>query len=177
MHFEVRTYGDPDQMIPAMRRVAQSMDSNLALFDVRSQIEQIDQTLFQERLFARLTGFFGVLALVIGCIGVYGVMAFAVTRRTREIGIRMALGASRSGILGMVLRETLVLVAVGIALGVIAALEATRLISTLLFGLKPNDPLTIAGAALLMVAAAVFAGYVPAHRASRVDPLVALRYE
>ena len=177
MHFEVRTYGDPEQMIPAMRRVAQSMDSNLALFDVRSQIEQIDQTLFQERLFARLTGFFGVLALVIGCVGVYGVMAFAVTRRTREIGIRMALGASRSGILGMVLRETLVLVAVGIALGVIAALEATRLISTLLFGLKPNDPLTIAGAALLMVAAAVFAGYVPAHRASRVDPLVALRYE
>jgi len=177
MHFEVRTYGDPEQMIPAMRRVAQSMDSNLALFDVRSQIEQIDQTLFQERLFARLTGFFGVLALVIGCIGVYGVMAFAVTRRTREIGIRMALGASRSGILGMVLRETLVLVAVGIALGVIAALEATRLISTLLFGLKPNDPLTIAGAALLMVAAAVFAGYVPAHRASRVDPVVALRYE
>ena len=177
MHFEVRTYGDPEQMIPAMRRVAQSMDSNLALFDVRSQIEQIDQTLFQERLFARLTGFFGVLALVIGCVGVYGVMAFAVTRRTREIGIRMALGASRSGILGMVLRETLVLVAVGIALGVIAALEATRLISTLLFGLKPNDPLTIAGAALLMVAAAVFAGYVPAHRASRVDPVVALRYE
>ncbi|HEV3276676.1 MAG TPA: ABC transporter permease [Terriglobia bacterium] len=177
MHFEVRTAGDPNQMIPAIRRVAQDMDSNLALFDVRSQVGQIGETLFQERLFARLTGFFGVLALLLGCIGVYGVMAFAVTRRTREIGIRMALGASRREILDMVLRETLLLVAIGIALGVLAALEASRLIASLLFGLKPNDPLTIAGAALLMVAAAVFAGYVPARRASRVDPMVALRYE
>jgi predicted permease len=176
MHFEVRTAGDPNQMIAAIRRVAQGLDSNLALYDVRSQMEQINQTLFQERLFARLASFFGLLALALGCIGVYGVMAFAVTRRTREIGIRMALGASRSGILGMVLSETLMLVAVGIALGVIAALEATRLIATLLFGLKPNDPLTIAGAALLMAAAAL-AGYVPARRASRVDPMVALRYE
>jgi predicted permease len=171
MHFEVRTAGDPNQMIAAIRRVAQGMDSNLALYDARSQMEQINQTLFQERLFARLTGFFGVLALVLGCIGVYGVMAFAVTRRTREIGIRMALGANRGEILGMVLRETFVLVAVGIAAGTLAALEASRLVATFLYGLKPNDPLTLAGAALLMVAAAAVAGYLPARRASRVDPM------
>jgi predicted permease len=177
LHFEVRTAGDPNLLVPAIRRVAQGIDSNLALYDVRSQTEQINEYLFQERLFARLTGFFGVLALVLGCIGIYGVMAFAVTRRTREIGIRIALGANRGEILGMVLRETLALVAIGVTLGVIAALEASRLVATFLFGLKPNDPLTIAGAALLMVAAAALAGYVPARRASRVDPMVALRYE
>jgi macrolide transport system ATP-binding/permease protein len=177
LHFEVRTAGDPNLLVPAIRRVAQGLDSNLALYDVRSQTEQINEYLFQERLFARLTGFFGVLALVLGCIGVYGVMAFAVTRRTREIGIRIALGANRGEILGMVLRETLALVAIGVALGVLAALEASRLVASFLFGLKPNDPLTIAAAALLMVAAAAFAGYVPARRASRVDPMVALRYE
>ena len=177
LHFEVRAAGDPNLLVPAIRRVAQSLDSNLALYDVRSQREQVEETLFQERLFARLTGFFGALALVLGCIGVYGVMAFAVTRRTREIGIRMALGANRSEIVGMVLRETLALVAIGVVLGVLAALEASRVVASFLFGLKPNDPLTIAGAALLMVAAAAFAGYVPARRASRVDPMVALRYE
>ena len=177
IHFEVRTGGDPNLMVPAIRRVAQGLDNNLALYDVHSQREQVDEYLFQERLFARLTGFFGSLALLLGCIGVYGVMAFAVTRRTREIGIRMALGANRSEIVGMVLRETLALVAIGVTLGVLAALEASRLVASFLFGLKPNDPLTIAGAALLMVAAAAFAGYVPARRASRVDPMVALRYE
>jgi len=177
MRFEVRTAGDPIAMVPAVRRVAQAMDPNLALYDVRSQTEQINETLFQERLFARLTGFFGGLALVLGCIGVYGVMAFAVTRRTREIGIRMALGANRGEIVGMVLRETLALVTIGVALGIVATLETSRLVASFLFGLKPNDPLTIAGAALLMVAAAAFAGYVPARRASRVDPMVALRYE
>ncbi|HEV2423959.1 MAG TPA: ABC transporter permease [Terriglobia bacterium] len=177
LHFEVRTAGDPNLLVSAIRHVAQGLDSSLALYDVRSQGEQIEETLFQERLFARLTGFFGALALVLGCIGVYGVMAFAVTRRTREIGIRMALGAKRSEIAGMVLRETLALVAIGVALGVAAALEASRLVATFLFGLKPNDPLTIAGAALLMVLAAALAGYLPARRASRVDPMVALRYE
>jgi predicted permease len=177
MHFEVRTAGDPLAIAPAVRRVAQAMDPNIALYDLRSQTEQIDQTLFQERLFARLTGFFGILAALLGCIGVYGIMAFATTGRTREIGIRMALGASRGEILGMVLRETFVLLGVGITAGILVALVAARLISTLLYGLKPTDPLTVIGAALLMLAAAAVAGYVPARRATKVDPMVALRYE
>jgi predicted permease len=177
MHFEVRTAGDPTQIASAVGRVAQGLDRNLALYDVRSQVEQIDRSLFQERLFARLTSFFGLLAALLACIGVYGVMAFAAGKRTREIGIRMALGADRGSILAMVLRETVVLLAIGIVVGIGMALEASRLISTLLFGLKPTDPMTIAVAALLMVAAAALAGYVPARRASRVDPMTALRYE
>jgi len=177
VHFEVRTAGDPLQLAPSVRHVAQSMDPNLALYDVRSQVEQINMTLFQERLFARLTSFFGILAALLASIGVYGVMAFAAGKRTREIGIRMALGADRGSILAMVLRETVVLLAIGIVAGIVMALEASRLISTLLFGLKPTDPLTIALAALLMAGAAALAGYVPARRASRVDPMVALRYE
>ena len=177
MHFEVRTAGDPIATAPSVRRVARAMDPNLAVYDVRTQTEQIDQTLFEERLFARLTGFFGVLAALLGCIGVYGIMAFATTGRTREIGIRMALGASRSEILGMVLRETFVLLGAGIAAGILVALEASRLVSALLYGLRPADPLTLAGAALLMISAAALAGYIPARRAARVDPMLALRHE
>ncbi len=176
INFEVRTVGDPMQMASAVRRVAQDLDSNLTLYQIRTQVDQINMSLFQERLFARLTSFFGMLAALLACVGVYGIMAFAAAQRTREIGIRMALGASRGGILGMVLRETCLLVAIGIAIGILVALGASRLISTL-FGLKPTDPLTISVAALLMVAAAVFAGYVPARRAARVDPMIALRYE
>jgi predicted permease len=177
MSFEVRTAGDPLALAPGVRRVSQGMDPNLALYQVKSQVEQINQTLFQERLFARLTSFFGLLAALLGCVGVYGIMAFATSQRTREIGIRMALGAKRDEILRMVLRETFVLVVIGIAAGTLAALEASRLVATFLYGLKPNDPITIAGAALLMVVAAAVAGYLPARRASRVDPMVALRYE
>jgi predicted permease len=177
IHFEVRTAGNPMALASAVRRVAQDMDRNLALYDVRSQEEQINQTLFQERLFARLTSFFGALAALLACVGLYGIMAFTATRRTREMGIRMALGASRSQILQLALRETFLLVTIGIAAGILAALGAARLISTLLYGLKPTDPLTMAAAALLMVAVAALAGYIPARRASRVDPMVALRYE
>ena len=177
MFFEVRTAGNPLAMVTSVRRAVQSLDKNLPLLDVKTQTEQIDQTLFQERLFAKLSGFFGLLALVLACVGLYGIMSYGVARRTSEMGIRMALGAERVDILGMVMRETLVMVFVGIALGVAGALAATRLVSTMLYGLKASDPLTIVMSAVVMILVAALAGYLPARRATRVDPMVALRYE
>ncbi|MGD0010886.1 MAG: ABC transporter permease [Terriglobia bacterium] len=177
MHFEVRTAGNPMDMVTSVRRVVQSLGENLPLMEVKTQTEQIDQTLFQERLFAKLSSFFGLLALALACVGLYGIMSYAVARRTNEIGIRMALGAERHNILGMVMRETLIMVALGVAIGIPAALAATRVISSMLYDLKPTDPLTIAVSASVMIAVAASAGYLPARRASRVDPMVALRYE
>ena len=177
MHFEVRTAGDPSQMVPAVRRVVQDLDRNLPLFDVKTQVEQINQTIFQERLFTKLSSFFGLLAVTLTAVGLYGVMAYAVARRTNEIGFRVALGAGQRAILGMVMRDALALVVLGIALGAPAALAAGRLVSSLLFGLTPADPLTIVGASLVMILVAAVAGYLPARWASQVDPMVALRYE
>ncbi|HEV2351857.1 MAG TPA: ABC transporter permease, partial [Terriglobia bacterium] len=177
MNFEVRTAGDPKNWIGAVRQTLQGLDRNLPMFDAKTQIEQINQATFQERLFARLSSFFGLLALTLACVGLYGIMSYAVARRTNEIGIRMALGAGRHSILAMIMRETLVMVAMGVALGIPAALAATRVISSMLYGLKATDPLTIMASVSVMIAVAVFAGYLPARRASRVDPIIALKYE
>jgi ABC-type antimicrobial peptide transport system permease subunit len=133
--------------------------------------------LAQERLTATLSGVFGALAILLACLGLYGLMAYTVVRRTNEIGIRLALGATRADVLGMILHESLVLVAIGIAIGLPATNVATRLISARLFGVTPTDPLTIAAAAALMLAVAAVAGFLPARRASRVDPMRALRNE
>jgi len=153
------------------------LDSNLPLSEVKTQTEQIAETLVQERLFARLSSFFGGLAVLLACIGLYGLMGYIVTRQTGEIGMRRALGAERLDIFAMVMRKVLVLVALGVCVGVPAALAATRLISSYLFGLKATDPLTIFLCSLLMLAIATLAGYLPARRAASVDPMVALRYE
>jgi predicted permease len=181
MHYEVRTARDPKALIPDIRSTVAALDRNVPLFDLKTQAEQVDELLLQERLFAKLSSFFGLLALLLACVGLYGIMSYAVIRRTSEIGIRMALGARRGEILGMVLRETLVLVTIGIAVGIPASLMVTRfaasVFSGLLFGLKTTDVTTVAIASLLLMAVAAFAGFLPARRASRVEPTVALRYE
>src|SRR5262249_51044876 len=144
---------------------------------VKTLAAEVDESLAQERLVATLSGFFGLLALALSCIGLYGLMSYAVTRRTNEIGVRMALGAQSRDVLKMVMRETMLLAALGVGLGLGAAMAVARLISGLLFGLTATDPLTMTAATLVMIAVATLAGSLPARRAARVDPMVALRHE
>jgi len=164
-------------MTGQIRQALKEINSNLVIRNVGTLEDQVNRTLADERLIAKLLSFFGALALLLACVGLYGLMSYAVVRRTREIGIRMALGAQRAAMLRMILRETMLLVGIGIILGVPGALATTRLVEKYLFGLKPTDPATIVMAALLMLAVATLAGYLPARRASRTDPTVALRYE
>jgi predicted permease len=177
MHFEVRSAGDPLALTSAVRAAIREIDPNLALAEVTTQTQMMAEALTQERLLAKLCTFFGALALGLAAIGLYGLMAYSVTRRTHEIGIRMALGAHRRQILYMVLQQSLVLVAAGTVAGLLAAIATTRLIRSELYGLGPTDPLTLALAALFMLAVGAFATYLPALRATKVDPMVALRYE
>ena len=147
------------------------------MLDVRTQDEQIASNLRQERIFAMLTSGFGVLALVLACVGVYGVMAYSVARRTSEIGIRLALGARRRQVLAMVLREEGWLGLVGTGAGLAAALLLARVVKSMLYGIAPDDPLTMAGGVLVLLAAAMVASWIPARRAAQVEPMVALRHE
>jgi len=168
---------NPTNLVSAIRHEVHAIDKNLPMFDVKTLTQQVDESLLPERLIATLSGFFSLLALLLASIGLYGIMSHAVIRRTSEIGIRMALGAHSGDALWLMLRETLLLVLIGVGIGMPIALVATRLISSQLFGLTPNDPLTITLATLLLLAVSALAGYLPARRASQVDPLVALRYE
>ena len=177
MNVYLRTSLDPSQMFASVRRTIQGMDGTLPVYDLRTMNEQIDRSLVTERMIAMLSAVFGIIATVLAMVGLYGVMAYTVARRTREIGIRMALGAFRKDVIWMVMREVLLLVAVGSGIGVVAAILLTRYIQTQLFGLTPNDPTTVAVATLILVAVAALAGYLPAMRASRINPIRALRYE
>jgi predicted permease len=177
VNIQIRTVSNPAGLAPAVRQSINQIDPRLPIFSVTTLSEQVQDTLKRDRLLAQLVSFFGALALILASIGLYGVMSHGVARRTNEIGIRMALGAERSHIAWMVLRETLFLVISGLVIGVPTALLAARLISNQLFGLGASDPLTLIGAAIGLTVVALLAGYVPARRATKVNPLVALRYE
>jgi predicted permease len=177
VNIQIRTAGDPNSFAQAVRQTINGIDDKIPIFGVTTLEEQVRDTLDQDRLIAQLVSFFGALALILACIGLYGVMAHGVARRTSEIGIRMALGARGGNIAWMILRETLTLVVLGLVIGVPAALLAAKLISSQLFGLRPADPVALIGAAVVLSLVALLAGYVPARRASRVNPLNALRYE
>jgi ABC-type antimicrobial peptide transport system permease subunit len=177
MTYEIRTHAKAASVLSAVRDAVRSIDKDLPLIDIRTQEEQIEATMQQERIFATLTAGFGVLALILAGVGIYGLMAYNVARRTNEIGVRMALGAQRGVIGRMVLGETLTLVAAGVMIGVPAAWALSRVIASQLFGLSPHDPATLVSVVLLLFAAGFLAGYVPSRRATNMDPMVALRHE
>jgi predicted permease len=177
MTFEIKTAASVATMAPKIREVVKAVDRDLPVLELRTQDEQIEATLSQERVFAMLTSGFGLLALVLASIGIYGVMAYTVARRTNEIGIRMALGAEALAVLRMVLGETSLLACVGIGVGLLGAFGATRVLTSMLFGVKATDARTFGGAALLLLLVALAAAFVPAWRAARVDPMHALRHE
>jgi ABC-type antimicrobial peptide transport system permease subunit len=166
----------PGALIPAVRDAMASINKSASLqFSTLKQ--QADDSVIQEHLMAVLSGFFGGLALLLTAIGLYGVMAYVVTQRTHEIGIRMALGAQRRSILRLVMLDAAIVLIAGVAAGLLGSIWITRLVKGLLFGLTRNDPLTLALAIAALVAVALVASYVPARRAMRVDPMVALKYE
>jgi predicted permease len=173
----VQVVGDPGMMATSVRRSIQGIDPGLVVYGVRTMTEQINGTLHLERTFATLCALFGALALGLCCVGLYGITSYSVTRRTKEIGIRMALGAPRTEVLLLFLRETLVLIAIGEVIGTPAALACMKLLKSLLFGLSPSDPSSLLVALLMLAGVAAAACLFPARRAAKVDPMVALRYE
>jgi ABC-type antimicrobial peptide transport system permease subunit len=176
-HFELRASVDPMMLLPAVRKIVAETDSNLPLSDARTQTQQIEQILSQERLLSRLSSFFAVLAMALACIGLYGLLSYEVARRTRELGIRMALGAQRRDLMRLVVGHGIVLALAGVVIGISAAIGVTRLMQSILFDVRSYDPAIYAGVASLIVLVALAACSIPARRAMRVEPVVALREE
>jgi predicted permease len=177
MVYALRTSGDPLGYANSVRELVRQADARVPVSEIRSQAADIDRTINQEITFAELCSGFAILALVIACVGLYGTVSYNVARRTGEIGIRMALGAQRSRVVWMVLREVCLLAAVGLAISVPTALATSKLVESFLFGMKPNDPRSLTLAVVILLSAAILAGYMPARKASRIDPMIALRNE
>jgi predicted lysophospholipase L1 biosynthesis ABC-type transport system permease subunit len=175
--FEVRTAKDASAEAPAVLHAAAQIDGRLSLSGVKTLNNQVDDSLLQERLVASLAGLFGVLAVLLSSVGLYGVMAYTVSRKTSEIGIRIALGSGLFQIAGLVLREALWMVLAGLVLGIPAAMATAHLMRSQLYGLEPYDPMTMLFAAGVMIGVALLACYLPTARAMRIDPIAALRYE
>jgi macrolide transport system ATP-binding/permease protein len=176
-HFELRVAANPTALVKNVREIVSQAGNDLPLTDVRTQAGQIDQILFQERLMSRLSSFFAALALVLACIGLYGLLSYEVARRTRELGIRVALGAQHRELSRLVIGQGILLALIGAAIGIAAAVGVTRFISAMLYDVRANDPLTMVAVAALLILVAFAACYIPARRAMKVDPMVALRYE
>jgi predicted permease len=176
-NLHARTFTDPTNLVAGVREQVQGLDSRLAALNIQMLTERIDNSLGGERRQATLLGTFGVLALVLAAVGLYGVMAYSVAQRTREIGIRMALGAQGKHVLGLMLKQGVTVVSVGVALGLGAAFGLTRFLASLLFGISAVDPIVFGGTSVLLIVVALLASYIPARRATKVDPLIALRYE
>jgi predicted permease len=175
--FVVRYTGDPKLVIPQIRRAVNDIDPNLPVGDFSPLAELVGRSIGKQRLLAQLSTLFGIIAALLACVGIYGVMSYGIARRTNEFGVRMAMGANRADVLWMVLREALWVAAVGVAIGIALAVASSRLVNSVLFGLTPNDPIAIGAATAVMIGVALFAGWLPARRATRIDPMIALRHE
>ncbi len=177
MFYSIRATGDPVALTTAVRDAVREVDDNLPITDVKTQVAQSSEALLQERLFASLLSFFGGLAVLLAAVGLYGVMAYSVAQRTQEIGIRMALGAQTSNVLRLVIWQGMKLVVIGLVIGALGAYALKQVIESQLYGVKANDPITLAVVGVLLLLIALVACYIPARRAAKVDPMVALRYE
>jgi predicted permease len=177
MTYAIRTKLPVAELVPALRKVVQAADRDLPMIDIRTQRDQINANMQIERTFAALTAGFGVLALALACVGIYGIMAYSVAQRSNEIGIRLALGAQPGQVRGMILRESTWLAVAGVVAGVAAALALTRLVKSMLYGIEPYDPFTLSAGVLLLLTVALAASWIPARRAAGVQPIEALRHE
>jgi ABC-type antimicrobial peptide transport system permease subunit len=176
-HLLLRTANNGTGVAAEVRQALKNISSKLPVLDITTLNYQVEHSLYQQKVITGLCGVFGVLALILAAIGIYGTMAYSVARRTNEIGIRMAIGAQRGNVLWMVLRDSLLLIFAGLVIGLPIAVLASRTIKSFLFGVNSLDPLAIASALVVIGALAALAGYLPARRATKIDPMLALRYE